>query len=392
MGEVLRIAVTVANCRDCRDSRLRPPASTIQRWPALRGALLAGATARIVKPSQPGESKGGEGVPSCALLVGGILLGGGLSVKRTLPTWRSASLALVTLGASLAGGATNARVAAQEAAQDAASLAGAAPTAPLVDQYVTQTAAQSSPLVESYDPAVTTGGVYGPELEHDGHVPIRSSQPINWISGPYVKAGPATAIGGGIIGDHEAGWTISGGYRQPMSPALDERLFLDMGGSYMSVFGERTLNTSAFVTPAVGDQFVVQNAFSTLLDEVQRAGVHAAFGWYWGAPIDVRSNDPQLRIATRLGGRWSHIIGQFTDTQLIAPPAGATQRTNYCNSDTAGGLYVGTEVMLLNRDWAGGSVQWTLDAEIANDWIDFEGFESGSLGTATIMLGWMYSR
>jgi hypothetical protein len=334
-------------------------------------------------------------VPLCALLIdllgdlldGGILLEGGRSVKRTLPTWRSAGLALVTLGAGLATGAATSQVA---AAEETSLVVASGP--PLVDQFVTQTAAQGPPLVENYDSAVTTGGVYGPEMEHDGHPPIRSSQPVNWISGPYLKAGAATALNGGIISDHEAGWTINAGFRQPLSPALDERLFLDMGGSYMSVFGNRTLMTSGFATPLVGDPDIVPDAYTTTLDEVQRAGVHAAFGWYWGEPLDYRSNDPQLRVATRLGGRWSHIIGQFTDVEEIDPPVGGTQRPNYCRSDTAGGLYVGTEVMLLNRDWMGGSVQWTLDTEIGNDWIDFEGFESGSLGTATVMLGWMYSR
>jgi len=53
---------------------------------------------------------------------------------------------------------------------------------------------------------------------------------------------------------------------------------------------------------------------------------------------------------------------------------------------------VGAEAILLDRNYSFGHVQWTLDGELANDWMEFEGFERGSLGTASLTLGFMLSR
>jgi hypothetical protein len=52
----------------------------------------------------------------------------------------------------------------------------------------------------------------------------------------------------------------------------------------------------------------------------------------------------------------------------------------------------GTEAILLKRSYSTCNVLWTADVEFANDWIEFGGFDSGSLGTASLMTGIMLSR
>jgi hypothetical protein len=220
---------------------------------------------------------------------------------------------------------------------------------------------------------------------------VMARQPINWISGPYLKGGLAMAVGEDLIESQDAGFTVNFGYRQPLMPALDERLFLDFGGSYLSAYGESTRIVPGLRT-LNGVQLNVPNAFRATLDEIQRGGVHMSLGWYWGDIFDVRADDPQLRLATRFGGRWSHVRGQFDNERLVALPVGATLETRYQETDTAGGLFVGTELILLNRDTAAGTATWLIDGEFANDWIEFTGWDRGSLGTASITLGFMLSR
>ncbi|HYO23514.1 MAG TPA: hypothetical protein VEQ85_01040 [Lacipirellulaceae bacterium] len=225
---------------------------------------------------------------------------------------------------------------------------------------------------------------------------VRSSQPINWISGPYLKSGVAMLLGEDILENGDGGWTISGGFRQPLMPAMDERLFFDFGGSYLSAYGATTRDTAGTITTTINGLVVNTTTdpdlFSTTLKEMKRGSLHAALGWYWGDPLDVRSNDPQLRIATRLGGRYGHMRGRFSDVASETPDANETFDTTYGKTDTFGGLFVGAEAILLMRQTRAGSVAWTLDGEFANDWVQFGGFGGGSLGTASVMLGVMLSR
>jgi len=223
-------------------------------------------------------------------------------------------------------------------------------------------------------------------------------RPINWISGPYFKSGVAMVLADGVVENQDAGYTISGGLRQALGPDLGgDRLFLDLGGSYLSAFGTTVRNTAGLrVTSISGfviNEEIVADAFTTTLDEVRRGSVHAALGWYWGSPLDNRSADPQVRVATRFGGRVGHVRGRFgDDVPLIMPGANQTISRIYGKTDTFGGLFVGTEAILLQRDTSVGHIQWTLDGELANDWIEFEAFEAGTMGTASIMLGFMLSR
>jgi hypothetical protein len=77
-------------------------------------------------------------------------------------------------------------------------------------------------------------------------------------------------------------------------------------------------------------------------------------------------------------------------------PPGATTETldanHYRRTDTYGGLFVGTEAILLQRQYSFGQFQWTVDGEFACDWINFDNVIEGDLGTAAVMMGFMLSR
>lgn len=279
--------------------------------------------------------------------------------------------------------------------------AGAFGQAPVVgDGYLADPNVGETIVEPVINPVV---GAYGPELDHGGP-PVIDGQPVNWISGPYFKAGVALGFTDDLLDNPESGYTITGGFRQPLSPALDERLFLDLGGSYLSAFGATTQAKSGVETTlnAAGNVVNIRNVnFTETLDEIQRAGVHFALGWYWGDVIDRRSDDPQLRFATRFGGRIAHTKGQFSDTRNDVPVLGGfpippNSRTitiaDHDTSDTTEGAFAGLELLLLNRDFSGGSVQLVLDSEYSYEFVDFSGWGSGSLGVATITTGFMFSR
>jgi hypothetical protein len=222
----------------------------------------------------------------------------------------------------------------------------------------------------------------------------RPVTPVSWISGPYFKAGVNAPLGEDLLeGRQKTGYAIAGGYRQPLGPALwGDQLFFDLGLSYLSAFGHTTRSTAGRRVSALGTVTIVDNAFLSTLNEVRRAGVSAAVGWYWGEPEDVRGRDPQIRIATRLGGRAGSVRGRFLEFAPIPPPAGGSLTAIHGDTDVFGGVFAGAEAILLDRDYAIGHVEWTVDAELANDWIEFDGFDRGSLGTATVMCGFMLSR
>ena len=66
-------------------------------------------------------------------------------------------------------------------------------------------------------------------------------------------------------------------------------------------------------------------------------------------------------------------------------------RPSNSRTDTSGGLYVNTQVILLRRNVGSGIMQLTVDGEFAHDWIDLDGFKNGGLGTASILFGFLLS-
>jgi hypothetical protein len=267
------------------------------------------------------------------------------------------------------------------------------------------------------DPAVMPAqAAYGvdPGYETNNLAPTR---PVNWISGPYLRGGVNFVIGEDIFDvSQETGYGISGGIRQALGPELGgDRFFFDLGGSYQSSSGRATpvvingLRTTTTTTtnppnpPSVSTAFATQaNAFTTTLEDMRRGSAHAAIGWFWGPGVDDRDLDTQLRFATRIGGRVGHARGGFDEDRLVfAPPDVVIGNTTihvdidpafYKKTDTYGGLFIGTEAILLQRQTQFGIFQWTVDGEFANDWINIGDVWDGSLGTASVMMGFMLSR
>lgn len=272
--------------------------------------------------------------------------------------------------------------------------------APAVAEQELLGAAPASGLL--VDPAVTPAqAVYGGLDEGYETNSVPPTRPVNWISGPYLRAGVNFVIGEDIFDvSQETGYGITGGVRQALGPELGgDRFFFDLGGSYQDAYGEATPITigGRRITTVAGiviQDIVVPNAFSVTLEEVRRASAHGAIGWYWGEPLDNRGADPQVRVATRIGGRVGHARGGYHEALIVAPP-NANQTydpTYYAKTDTYGGVFIATEAILLNRQTSFGLFQWTVDGEFANDWINIGEIWDGSLGTASVMMGFMLSR
>jgi hypothetical protein len=290
----------------------------------------------------------------------------------------------------------------------AALLSALAPpiAAQTIDQFIVEEEAPGETIapIESVDlaPSMSPSMDYIPGAPYDGHPyggpescdcgPDPYCNGIAWITGPYLKAGVASAIGSDLLETgRDGGYAISGGVRQPFGPdLLNPRYFFDVGGGYLSAFGDTTRATTARQTTILGVTTAINQL--TTLEEVQRGSAHVALGRFWGAWYDDRGRDPQIRLALRFGGRLGHIRGRFDDTPLVAPPAGATIAVDYSKTDTFGGLFLGGEAVLLERQYAFGQCKWTLEGEFANDWVDFERFHHGSFVTASVLVGFMLSR
>jgi hypothetical protein len=265
---------------------------------------------------------------------------------------------------------------------------------PLVQPASSMAAAQATS--SAFYPAPTYYGAAEYQLAQRPQIAMR--QPASWISGPNLKSGVAFVLGDDIFEGQDVGWTVSGGFRQPLGPHFGERSFFELGGSYLSAYGETTRPIAGTVTTFDNMGNVISRVteaglFDSTLKEVKRGTIHVALGWYWGDVVDNRGDDPQLRFATRFGGRLGHIRGRFAEVATETPDADELFTYNYYGkADTTGGLFIGTEAILLARDLRIGSTAITLDGEFGNDWMEFGGWGRGSLGTASLMLGAMLSR
>lgn len=300
--------------------------------------------------------------------------------------WSAAARGEATLLEFIDGESPAASVAAEESLESASPLEGEpALQQPLVapEALGSMPYAPASDVPFGVDPADQPDQSYG-------------NMPIGWISGPYLRYGVDFVVGEGLLeGGQKLGWGINGGFRQPLAPGLAPgRMFFDFGGGYLSAVGNthRVLNGVETNAAGVVNPSPVVGAFSVNLTEVKRAGVNLALGWYWGDVVDHRQGDPQLRFATRFGGRVGSVRGRFLQELIVPVTPGSTVKSNYLNTDTFGGLLLGTEAIILKRTYGTCNVLWTADVEFANDWIEFGGFDSGSLGTASIMTGIMLSR
>ena len=220
-------------------------------------------------------------------------------------------------------------------------------------------------------------------------------QTVGWLSGPYFKLGLTSVLGDGLLDENrETSYTISFGGRQPLGPGCGgKRLFFDVGGSYLQAEGSTTRNVAGNqVNTTTNASMIVANAFQITLEEVRRAGAHAGVGCYFGSLLDNRSEDPQARLGLIAGGRLSHIHGVFSGQRLVTPPAGSTLTPLNAQSDMAGGIYADVEALVLKRNSPLGDLQWTINGELAHDWIDISNFEQRGLATASLLFGFMMVR
>jgi hypothetical protein len=260
---------------------------------------------------------------------------------------------------------------------------------------ITDPNVQPASAVTAY-PGYPAGAYAGSEYAIDPQ-PILADQPASWISGPNLKSGVAFVLGDDLFTDQDIGYTIAGGYRQALGPAFGQRTFFELGGSYLSAYGESTRSIPGTITTRLAGQVidteVVDDLFNSTLKEAKRGTVHTALGWYWGDLMDERSYDPQWRIATRFGGRLGHMRGRFDEVAVGTPDSDETFTYNYYHkADTTGGIFAGAEMILLARDLRIGSTALTLDTEYGVDWVDFGAWGEGTLATATLTLGAMWSR
>jgi hypothetical protein len=259
-----------------------------------------------------------------------------------------------------------------------------------------------APLDSTLAPPVMSPLATGPadyEIADNWHG-MPQTAPVSWISGPFFNAGVLFGVGGGILADMTPGYTIGGGYRQPLGPEVaGDRVFFEIGGSYGSMFGTNTQFIPETRATVIGNQVITSTTLNmnrtSTMHELREAALNTAVGWYWGPPIDDRAADPQLRFATRLGGRVGHARGRFFEEQVpVTPVLGPNEQifvSPYEKKDTFGGFLIGQEAILLNRDYAIGHVQWTIGGQYTVDWIDLGGRFKGSLSTLALTSGFMLS-
>ncbi len=224
-------------------------------------------------------------------------------------------------------------------------------------------------------------------------------QPANWMMGPYFNSGVNFVLGDGLISaDQDAGYTITGGVRQPTGFAFRwGRTFLDLGGSYQSLFGTSPIQPTYSAFESVGGAAPVErpDAYRETLEEVRRAGVHLGLGLVLGSLRDSVREDPQVRVSTTAGGRWSHVSGRFSIEQLVFPVAPGNAfipQRDFSKTDSSFGLFWKTEAVLLQRATRVGDLQLTLSGEVAHDFVNLTGFAARDITSAAVLFGFMVAK
>ena len=244
----------------------------------------------------------------------------------------------------------------------------------------------------------------------------------------YVKAGPSFSLGDGFFADDgRTGFALTAGMREPLLGASGP-WFFDFGGSFMTNGGRdatRLVPGQAFSPLLIGNQpqalfsgtfFVPENAdpnagdlnnqfvvdsISSTLKELRRGSVHSAIGFYY-QPIS--ENDINLLFSFRVGGRLGHAKGLFERTvveefrssiaqHLAANPGLSRDQLSidamnvFNDNDTYMGVFAGIESILARQEFFGGDLTFTLDVEVANDFINLSGLKRAGLPTANILFG-----
>jgi hypothetical protein len=226
---------------------------------------------------------------------------------------------------------------------------------------------------------------------------------LNWPRlGMYVKAGPSGQWSEGLFKDNTSlGYQIAVGGRELLLPT-NRKVFFDFGGSYLSAYGRgEPLTIGGSITRGAQAPQRLDEFLDLTLEEISRAGLHAAVGWYY----DASSTPDDSRLMTmRFGGRISHVHGHFREDAtdglqtVIDTAIAAGQNFSLANdpaiskTDTAPGIFAGIELDHTRYLTQGATLSFLVDGEFASDWIDMKNYADSAMVTATLMFGVSVSR
>lgn len=264
---------------------------------------------------------------------------------------------------------------------------------------------ESSALVAKRTPRVWEGALE-PTGDHLGPSPLLM-EGVWWFSGVefHVKMGPVEPLNGFFEEHTKTGWMLEVAARETICrPYPFLTFFGELGLSYMENDGVTTpevTNGQFFFSPTDTVPDTLDDFFLTRLNELRRAGVHAAFGAYyyppqWNPPGAAHS----FHISFRGGGRVGHVHADYDQTPT--PALGAiidalgqfVDRTGFTfisgtkESDIYAGLFGSVGIGCTCYDLCCGcfsrvDVSFGAELEAAHDWFDLGDYGPFDRGLAT---------
>ena len=202
----------------------------------------------------------------------------------------------------------------------------------------------------------------------------------------YFKAGPSFGFGGYFGDDRRVGFALQGGVREGFGGCSP--WFFDLGGSFQTIGGRDLPTTSdgfvPSVQPGVIPDTVVTDAMTSTLREIRRASIQTAIGYYF-QPMSGPTYE--MLFSWRFGSRLGHAKADFERVINDANPAGTELIKPFADADDFLGLFGGVEWVLKKREFLGGDMSFVVDAEVANEWIEFDGLAKDALPTASVLFG-----
>ena len=231
---------------------------------------------------------------------------------------------------------------------------------------------------------------------------LGDTAPMGGWLGFYFGAGPTIPLGNDPFTSHrDAGVSIQGGARQALTYDPHEFLFFDLGGSFLSVRGQRSgVIPAALKNTVTNTSTPIQNAYDTTLLNIRRASVDAALGGYFN-PLGYFGIRPDvIRAMVRGGGRIGSAYGRFHETpttdlinavnlaRALGESVSVGQIIN--KTDTFEGLFIGGGLDFIVTEpnpRFGNRPFLTLgaNAEYSHDWINFRHFSKQPLDVIAIM-------
>ncbi len=204
--------------------------------------------------------------------------------------------------------------------------------------------------------------------------------------GTYLKAGPSFGFGGYFDGDRRVGFAFQGGLREGFGDCSP--WFFDLGGSFQTIGGRGLTATSdGFVPssqPGIIPDTTVTDALTSTLREIRRASIQTAIGYYF-QPLSGPTYE--MLFSWRFGSRLGHAKADFERVVSDANPAGTELNKPFADADDFLGIFGGVEWVLTKREFLGGDMSFVVDAEVANEWVEFDGFADDVLPTASVLFG-----